>query len=75
MPYINQFSDPMADPLVSRLSYDLNEAKEIIKDKQMTIEQLEEENRTYKDRCEKLLKANMEMTDRYLSIIDRLKEI
>lgn len=68
-------SNPMSDPLVQRLSYDLNEAKEIIKDMKMTNDELRIQNKELSEKYERLLKDNMEMSDRYLSIIDKIKRI
>lgn len=68
-------TNPMLDPLVSRLSDKVNEAKEILLDRKAYIEKLEAENKELKDKYEKLLKDNMEMAERYLSIVEKIKAI
>lgn len=73
--YIDPLGDPLADPLVRRLTHDLTEAKEIIKDKQKSIDDLELNNKCLRDKYERLLKDNMEMAERYLSIVEKIKGI
>ena len=68
-------TNPMSDPLVQRLSFDLNEAKEMLNDRKKVIDDLTAENRELRDKYEKLLKDNMEMAERYLSIVEKIKSI
>ena len=68
-------TNPMEDPFVQRMSYDLNETKELLNERQRYIESLESENKILHEKYNQLLKDNMEMAERYLSIIVKIKAI
>ena len=68
-------TNPMSDPLVQRLSFDLNETKEMLNDRKKIIDDLSAENKELRAKYEKLLKDNMEMAERYLSIVEKIKAI
>ena len=68
-------TNPMSDPLVQRLSFDLNEAKEMLNDRKKIIDDLSAENKELRGKYERLLKDNMEMAERYLSIVEKIKAI
>ena len=63
------------DPLVAKLSYDLNESQDMIRKLQKQILELEEKNGILTARTEQLMKDNIENWDRYLSIVGKIKEI
>lgn len=68
-------TNPMSDPLVQRLSFDLNEAKAMLNDRKKIIDDLSAENKELRGKYERLLKDNMEMAERYLSIVEKIKAI
>ena len=52
-----------------------NDAKEMIKDKNMTINDLSAENKVLREKCDMLLKEHMELANKYLSIVWKIKQV
>lgn len=65
----------MSDAYIASLQYNLSMANEKIKEQKVKIDEYTAENKGLREKYEKLLKDNMEMADRYLSIIEKIKEI